>query len=50
MGTSIKIKTEAVISINEMNSHIANASKEQSQVAEDMNERIANLLLLNRNT
>ena len=34
---------EAVIAINEMNAHIATASREQSDVAEDMNQRIVSV-------
>ncbi len=34
---------EAVVAINEMNAHIAAASKEQNEVAEDMNQRIVHV-------
>lgn len=34
---------EAVVAINEMNAHIATASKEQNEVAEDMNQRIVHV-------
>lgn len=42
--------TEAVVSINEMNTHIATASREQSEVAEDMNQRIVQVATMAENT
>jgi len=42
--------TKAVVSINEMNTHIATASREQSEVAEDMNQRIVQVATLAENT
>ncbi len=42
--------TEAVVSINEMNAHIATASREQSQVAEDMNQRIVQVATVAQDT
>ena len=41
---------EAVVAINEMNAHIARASKEQSGVAEEMNERIVQVATVAQNT
>ncbi|UGA53800.1 methyl-accepting chemotaxis protein [Vibrio sp. VB16] len=40
---ALKRIVEAVVAINEMNTHIATATKEESDVANDMNERIVHV-------
>lgn len=49
-GTSLDAITQAVATINQMNTQIANAAKEQSVVAEEINRNIVNISKISEQT